>query len=82
MNEGYYFYLFFYVMLVIWSNQNKNYLPFYNVFDKILFCRHNRKAVTLSSWKEVYCMFDSFLSVILSVIASVISYYICKWLDR
>ena len=76
------FYLLFYVIFILLSEQNKNYLPFYNVFDKILFCRHNRKAVTLSSWKEVYCMFDSFLSVILSVIASVISYYICKWLDR
>ena len=52
------------------------------LIDTIINFRHNKKAVTLSSWKEVYCMFDNILSLILSVAASVIAYYICKWLDR
>ena len=32
--------------------------------------------------KEVYSSLDNILSLIISVAASVISYYICKWLDR
>ena len=33
-----------------------------------------------SAWKEVTVML--FTSFILSIVASVIAYYICKWLDR
>ena len=52
------------------------------LIDTITKFRHNKKAVTLSSWKEVHHLFDYILSLILSVAASVIAYYICKWLDR
>lgn len=34
-----------------------------------------------SSGKEVVTV-DSIFKIILSVVASVISYFICKWLDR
>ena len=35
-----------------------------------------------SSGKEVVTVNDMIFRVILSVMASVISYFICKWLDR
>ena len=52
------------------------------IIDTILKFRHNKKAVTLSGRKEVCLLSDNILSLILSVVASVIAYYICKWLDR
>lgn len=36
--------------------------------------------LTLSSRKEVNIM-QAFFDLVLSIIASVIAYYICKWLD-
>ncbi len=37
---------------------------------------------TLSSRKEVLSMEGTFFDFLLSVFASVVGYYICKWLDQ
>ena len=59
-----------------------NYKGTTTIIDTIINFRHNKKAVTLSGRKEVRLLSDNILSLILSVVASVIAYYICKWLDR
>lgn len=41
---------------------------------------YNTTAATLSSRKEVYLL-EYLIAFIISVVAGVVSYYICKWLD-
>ena len=50
--------------------------------DFIMLLQHNRKAVTLSGRKEVPKMSNIVIPFIVSVAAGIVSYYICKWLDR
>lgn len=38
-------------------------------------------AATLSSRKEVFQL-ENVIAFIISLVASVVSYYLCKWLDR
>lgn len=52
-------------------------LSIFNLYDMII------TLSTLSSRKEVYTLiYEYILAFFISVLAGIVSYYICKWLDR
>lgn len=52
-------------------------MSIFNLYDMII------TLSTLSSRKEVYTLiYEYILAFFISVLAGIVSYYICKWLDE
>ena len=63
------------------NNLQVKLFSFLDIYNSLFACDIIFKLSTLSSRKEVFQL-HYIISFILSVAASVVAYYICKWLDR